>query len=325
MGGGSGANVSAGEPMRLMLASVGGHLKDLVQLAPRLPGAGDDELWVTFDTPQSRSLLKERNVVYVRNTPSRDARSIALNAVAASRLLRRYRVDTVVTTGAGVALSFVPLARMLGAECHYIECSARCDGPSVTGRLLERVPDVRLYTQHECWENGPWRYGGSVFEGFVPAPPRRPRRKRKIVVTVGTNRFGFRRLFERLVKIVPEDAEVLWQTGNTDAWDLDIDARPSLPAAELDRALSRADLVIAHSGCGSALSALEAGVKPILVPRRMRYGEHVDDHQEELANALSARGLAFAREVEDLTEDEILAAMGARVGAAEYRPPFALA
>jgi len=311
--------------MRLMLASVGGHLKDLVQLAPRLPGAGDEELWVTFDTPQSRSLLEHRQVVYVRDTPSRDARGIALNAFAASKLLRRHRVHTVVSTGAGVALSFIPLARMLGAECHYIECSARCDGPSVTGRLLERVPDVRLYTQHECWQNGPWRYGGSVFEGFIPAPPRRPRRKRKIVVTVGTQPFGFRRLLNRLVEILPEDAEVLWQTGSTDTDGLDIDARPTLPATELERALSRADVVIAHSGSGSALSALEAGIKPILVPRRKLYGEHVDDHQEELASALSSRGLAFAREVEDLTEDEILAAMGSRVDSAEHAPPFALA
>jgi UDP-N-acetylglucosamine--N-acetylmuramyl-(pentapeptide) pyrophosphoryl-undecaprenol N-acetylglucosamine transferase len=313
------------ERVKLMLASVGGHLKDLVQLAPRLPGGSDEELWVTFDTPQSRSLLADRQVVYVRDTPSRDARSIALNAFAASRLLRKHRVDCVVSTGAGVALSFIPLARMLGAECHYIECSARCDGPSVTGRLLERVPQVRLYTQHQCWTNGPWRYGGSVFEGFIPAPPRRVRRKQRIVVTLGTNPYGFRRLLERLVEIVPEDADVLWQTGSTDTWGLDIDARPSLPATELDRALSRADLVIAHSGCGSALCALESGIKPILVPRRSRFGEHVDDHQRELANALSARKLAFAREVEDLTEDELVAAMGSRVACAEDAPPFELA
>jgi UDP-N-acetylglucosamine--N-acetylmuramyl-(pentapeptide) pyrophosphoryl-undecaprenol N-acetylglucosamine transferase len=314
------------ERMKLMLASVGGHLKDLAQLAPRLPGGGtDEELWVTFDTPQSRSLLEGRQVVFVRDTPSRDAKSIALNAVAASRLLRKHRVDCVVSTGAGVALSFIPLARMLGAECHYIECSARCDGPSVTGRLLERMPHVNLYTQHECWEDGPWQYRGSVFEGFVPAAPRRPRRKHRIVVTLGTNPFGFRRLVERLVEILPEDADVLWQTGSTDTWGLGIDARPSLPAAELDYALSRADLVIAHSGSGSALSALDAGLKPILVPRRKRYEEHVDDHQEELASALSSRKLAFAREVDDLTADEIRAVMGARVTSTDDPPPFELA
>src|SRR5256885_16077603 len=122
--------------MKLMLASVGGHLKDLAQLAPRLPGgSSDDELWVTFDTPQSRSLLADRRVVFVRDTPSRDAKSIALNAVAASRLLRKHQVDCVVSTGAGVALSFTPLARALGAEVHYIKDSARGSSPSATIRL----------------------------------------------------------------------------------------------------------------------------------------------------------------------------------------------
>lgn len=312
--------------MMLLVASGGGHLKQLAQLAPRLPDCPEDEqVWVTFDTPQSRSLLAGRRVVFVRNTAPRDAFSVAVNAVAASGLLRKHRIERVVTTGAGIALSFIPPARVLGAQCHYIESAARCDGPSVTGRLLQLVPDVHLYTQHPCWERDRWQYRGSVFEGYEPAPQRRPRRKLRIVVSLGTIPFGFRRLLNRLVDILPWEAEILWQTGETDVSDLDIHAQRTLPALDLERALSRADLFIAHSGAGSALTALEAGVKPILVPRRRIYGEHVDDHQEQIARDLAQRDLAFMREVEELTLDELLAVAGSRVADRADQVPFDLA
>jgi UDP-N-acetylglucosamine transferase subunit ALG13 len=76
-----------------------------------------------------------------------------------------------------------------------------------------------------------------------------------------------------------------------------------MPAAEFEAALAEADLVIAHSGVGSALSALEAGRSPILVPRRVARSEHVDDHQVQVARALSGRGLAVHAELEQLDRD----------------------
>ncbi|MDT7606433.1 MAG: hypothetical protein QOG96_936 [Pseudonocardiales bacterium] len=48
---------------------------------------------------------------------------------------------------------------------------------------------------------------------------------------------------------------------------LDITPRPFLPAAELDAALSEADIVIAHAGTGSALAVLEGGRMPLMTPR----------------------------------------------------------
>ncbi len=41
----------------LMVATNGGHLAQLAELAERMQEIEADRLWITFDSPQSRSLL----------------------------------------------------------------------------------------------------------------------------------------------------------------------------------------------------------------------------------------------------------------------------
>jgi UDP-N-acetylglucosamine transferase subunit ALG13 len=59
---------------------------------------------------------------------------------------------------------------------------------------------------------------------------------------------------------------------------------------EFLRLVEQADLVIAHAGAGTLLNVLRAGKVPVVMPRRKRYGEHVDDHQMELVEALGSTG-----------------------------------
>jgi UDP-N-acetylglucosamine transferase subunit ALG13 len=144
---------------------------------------------------------------------------------------------------------------------------------------------------------------------------------RRAVVTLGTQPdYGFRRLIVRLVELLPRNAEVLWQVGNTDVGGLGIDALQWVDQATLNRALAEADLVVAHAGIGSAISALEAGRLPVLVPRRRAYREHVDDHQQLLAAALSSRALAVVREVDDLTTVDLGMAARMSVVPADTNP-----
>lgn len=49
--------------------------------------------------------------------------------------------------------------------------------------------------------------------------------------------------------------------------------------------------VVMHAGVGSVMIALANGKRPIVMPRLHRLGEHVDDHQLELARRLEANGL----------------------------------
>lgn len=308
----------------LLVASTGGHLAQLAQLRPRFEALdGRRIVWVTFDKPQSRALLRDEEVIFVRYTGSRDVRNVMANAVQAGNILREVDPEIAISTGSAIALSFLPLAAARGVECHYIESSARSDGPSLTGRMLSRNHRIRLYTQHRIWAREPWFYRGSVFDTWQPAPTEAPNAIERIVVTLGTIGYPFRRLLERLIAIIPTGVEVLWQTGTTDVTGLPIDARATVPNAELTAAIAAADVVVGHSGIGSAIATLEAGRCPVLVPREHQHGEHVDDHQRQIAGELSARGLAVTSPVAELSWEHLLQAAALRASSGEV-PSFEL-
>jgi UDP-N-acetylglucosamine transferase subunit ALG13 len=286
----------------LLVASSGGHLKELHNLHRRLGGVEGPFRWVTFDTPQSRSMLAGEAVEFVPFVGGRDPRGVGRNLGEARRVLRDRELDTVVSTGSSVALPYFALARARGLACHYIESAARIEGPSLTGKLISGVPGVRRYAQYRAWAGERWQYRGSVFDAFAPGEERPvPQRPQRIVITLGTYRgYSFVRVVKRLRAILPAGAEVLWQTGDTDVGGLGIEGHYAIPEAELTAAMGEADVVIAHAGVGTALAAFEVGKCPLLVPRRHAHGEHVDDHQIQIADELAARDLAVSVDADEL-------------------------
>ena len=308
----------------LLVASTGGHLKQLHRLHRRLVGVDGPYRWATFDTPQSRSLLDGEAVDFVHFVGGRDPGNVLRNVPLARSILRRHGIDTIVSTGSAVALPFFALGRAAGLRCHYIESAARSDGPSKTARMIGRIPGVNLYTQYPAWADDKWHYRGAVFDSFVPAEvSATPARIQRVVVSLGTFRaYGFERLVRRLLEILPPEADVLWQTGDTDVSGLGITGHHAIPERDLTQAIREADVLVAHAGVGTALAALEVGKCPVLVPRRLARGEHVDDHQTQIAGELGGRGLALSVEADDLTLDHLLAAAAARVSTLPEDPPF---
>jgi UDP-N-acetylglucosamine transferase subunit ALG13 len=309
----------------LLCASTGGHLKQLHRLHRRLAGIDGPFRWATFDTPQSRSLLEGEEVDFVHFVGGRDPRNVLRNVPLVHRILREHDVRTIVSTGSAMALPFFALGRARGLTCHYIESAARSDGPSKTARMIGRIPGVNLYTQYPAWEDHRWQYRGAVFDSFLPAdePVERPHELRKVVVSLGTFKdYGFERLVRRLLEILPPDAEVLWQTGDTDVSGLGITGHHAIPERELTQAIREADVLVAHAGVGTALAALEVGKCPVLVPRRLAHGEHVDDHQIQIAGELDARGLALSVEADELTLEHLRRAAATGVTTLPTDPPF---
>jgi UDP-N-acetylglucosamine--N-acetylmuramyl-(pentapeptide) pyrophosphoryl-undecaprenol N-acetylglucosamine transferase len=307
----------------LLVCTVGGPLLQLTHLASRLDGVRDaDRLWVTHDVPQSRSLLEGEDVVFVPYIRERHPLDGARQLGQAISLIRERGIRQAVSTGSAIALPYLGAAATLGRRSVFIESAAFTEGRTRTARILARTPGVETYVQSPELVDRRWRYIGSVFEGYRPERRHDQHPPRRIVVTVGTSEeYGFRRLVERLVEILPEDADVFWQTGITDVSGLGIDARPWVPAAELTAAMGAADLVVAHAGAGSSLAALEAGQRPILVPRRQRHGELKYDHQHQIARRLHGANLAVALEVEELSWD-VLCEAAAWGATREPNPPL---
>ncbi|GAB3858947.1 glycosyltransferase [Nocardioides maradonensis] len=297
----------------LLVASTGGHLDQLHRLRQRFQPVLERVEWVTFDTPQARHLLAEEVVHYVPFIRPKDVTGTLRSGRAAAQLLGQHRYSRVISTGAAVAVPFLGEARALGMAAHYIESAARSEGSSMSGAMVSHIPGVRLYGQYPAWTSGRWQFRGSVFDGYAHGPDRRSPSIDKVVVTVGTQRdFGFRRALERLVRLLPQvcttSATVLWQTGSTDITGLGVQGVESVPTRDLAQAVAEADLVVSHSGVGTALVALDHGKCPTLLPRRRDRHEHTDDHQCLIAEELLRRGLAVRADPDDLTAEHLVSA-----------------
>jgi UDP-N-acetylglucosamine transferase subunit ALG13 len=60
---------------------------------------------------------------------------------------------------------------------------------------------------------------------------------------------------------------------------------------EMVNAMAKADSVICHAGVGTIMTALKARHIPVVIPRQAQHGEHVDDHQLDIATRFAERGL----------------------------------
>jgi UDP-N-acetylglucosamine transferase subunit ALG13 len=114
-----------------------------------------------------------------------------------------------------------------------------------------------------------------------------------LLVTVGTDHHPFDRLVGwagAWLATNPGRLRCLMQTGTS--------APPAGPVAwqaylgydALQAAMASAAAVVCHGGPGTILGARHRGAVPIVVPRRHRLGEHVDDHQVAFARRLAATG-----------------------------------
>ena len=288
----------------LAVASAGGHLTQALELDARLPSG--ERLWVTYGVPQCRELLADEQVIPAFHPTTKNLANALRNYLLARRVFADHHIHRVISTGAAVAVPFMFRARQLGIPCHYIESATRVDGPSLSGRMLQRLRGIHLYRQMGDWGEPRWRQGPCVFDGFtVGSAKSRP--LERVVVSLGTHGFGFPALVERLATCFRgNDAEILWQLGATpDPGDLPGQVVDVLPSVELERAIADADVVIGHAGVGLTLTTLRAGTVPVLVPRRRARREHTDDHQAQLARELSSRGLAIAAEVGELTTEHL--------------------
>jgi beta-1,4-N-acetylglucosaminyltransferase len=128
----------------LLVCSPGGHALQLSLL--RDAWAGYRTAWVTLEAEDTRTLLERETVVYAHGPTTRNLPNLVRNLGLAWKLLRRARPRVIVTTGAGIAVPFAWIGRLLGARVVYIESFTRIESASLSGRMIAPVTD-RLYVQ----------------------------------------------------------------------------------------------------------------------------------------------------------------------------------
>ncbi|WP_404422102.1 glycosyltransferase [Nibricoccus sp. IMCC34717] len=112
-----------------------------------------------------------------------------------------------------------------------------------------------------------------------------------ILVTVGTD-LPFNRLVETVDSWAQRNnrSDVFAQIGHTDWKPKHIAYTQFIEPVDFNKRFTEADVIIAHAGMGTILSALKWG-KPLLVmPRRASLGEQRNEHQLATARHLQALG-----------------------------------
>lgn len=112
----------------------------------------------------------------------------------------------------------------------------------------------------------------------------------KLFVILGTQKFPFHRLLKAVEEIIKEGLftkdEVLVQSGIFEPDRESINFVNSIPVDQFNSILQNAEIVITHAGVNSILSCMRLQKHFIIAPRLKQYGEHVDDHQLEIAEVM---------------------------------------
>lgn len=138
-----------------------------------------------------------------------------------------------------------------------------------------------------------------------------------IFVTVGTHEQPFNRLVMCMDNWAREHKEkVIIQTGFSTYIPKYCEYYKFLKYCEMSKYIEQARIVITHGGPSSFISPLQIGKKPIIVPRKREFNEHVNDHQVNFVKNVKNRigSIIVVENIDKLPSivdqyDEIIAGM----------------
>jgi UDP-N-acetylglucosamine transferase subunit ALG13 len=109
-----------------------------------------------------------------------------------------------------------------------------------------------------------------------------------ILVTVGLHNQGFDRLIRAADELAEQIDEKLYiQYGSSNYIPLHAECSQWATSLQMKQLIGNGRIVITHAASGTVILALSLAKPLIVVPRARRFREHIDDHQAELAAALS--------------------------------------
>ena len=127
-----------------------------------------------------------------------------------------------------------------------------------------------------------------------------------IFVAVGTQKFPFDRLLKGIDDLIAQgqlEADVFAQIGHTDYVPQNYQYQNFLSKDDFQSYISNCDLLITHSGVATIITGMKLEKPVVVVPRFASYGEHVDDHQLQIAESFSDKNLVLmCKDVEELAE-----------------------
>lgn len=294
-----------GKPKICFVASGGGHLRQLLQLAPLR-----DEYpyyFVTEKTSLGASLSSDHEALFVPHFAFGQRKSEGWlpflwsgfkNALVSTFHFFRQRPDVIISSGAGAAFVTLIWGRIFGKKIIYIESIARVTEVSLFGRLAAKHAGLIIVQ----WPSMEGLIEGGVYCSPLRVDPVEEERKREgVLVTVGTV-MPFDRMVggvEKMIEGGSVKGDVAAQIGESKRKFNGMEYFESCPFEELNARMENADAVICHGGSGSILGALKAGAHVVAMARLHEYGEHYDDHQKDITKAFADMDLISVAKDED--------------------------
>jgi len=134
----------------------------------------------------------------------------------------------------------------------------------------------------------------------------------RVFITVGTHNQGFEYLLDKTAVLTSRHQLVI-QSGHSSTLVKGAFQQQSWYSPdEMSHNISEADRVISHLGCGIAREVQVLNTPTLFFCRSRQRGEHFDNHQLELKEALTSRqGLWFYEDGDDI--ENILNNMGSEI------------
>jgi UDP-N-acetylglucosamine:LPS N-acetylglucosamine transferase len=145
----------------LLVCSPGGHLQQMLALEPAWRGM--ERAWVTLPGADVGYLLADEEVTLGDGPTNRSLKRLVSNLGLAWKLLRRERPDAILSTGAGLAVPFFLVGKLLRIRLVYVESVTRTENISLSGRLVYRLAD-RFFVQ---WPRAAKRRRRATYAGSV--------------------------------------------------------------------------------------------------------------------------------------------------------------
>ena len=111
-----------------------------------------------------------------------------------------------------------------------------------------------------------------------------------IFVTVGNDFRHFNRLIKKMDEIahlIP--SEIVIQRGYSGYRPKNIKHFDFVSMDKAIEYIQNSQLVVSHAGIGTIFLCREYGIPIVIIPKRKKYGEHMNDHQLEIAKTLERR------------------------------------
>ncbi len=113
-----------------------------------------------------------------------------------------------------------------------------------------------------------------------------------ILVLLGTFPTAFQRPLVEIERLCREgiiQEKVIVQNGHTQFDSQYLEMKPFIAPDELTKLYEEARIVITQAGTGSLIKGMKLQKKIIAIPRLAKYGEVVDDHQEEILHEFATQ------------------------------------